>query len=76
MKRTKEWWHRLSKWERSRLVELERASSGPYGAGGWLPDDCTECDGCGQPQIGSGLCVNCLKEWQALIDKADKEAKQ
>ena len=72
MRRTKEWWHRLSKPERAQLVYLEGSSSWSYCTGGGSqPDDCPECDGCGQPQLGSGLCSNCSKELQNLIDKAD-----
>ena len=71
MRRTKKWWHCLNRWERQRLVVLERSSSGPYGGGGYLPDDCTECQGCGQPQLGSGLCIFCGKELQTLIAKAN-----
>lgn len=74
MKRTKEWWSRLNKEERRRLIELERSfGSGPYGAGGYLPDDCSECDGCGQPQMGIGLCANCCKELSTLISKGDDQ---
>ena len=73
MRRTKQWWSRLSKRERSRLVELEHLGSGPYGAGGYLPDDCTECNGCGEPQVGSGLCSQCCREHKALILKASKD---
>lgn len=71
MRRSKTWWAMLTKHERRRLVELEHSSSGPYGGGGYLPDDCTECQGCGQPQLGSGLCRYCLVEIEALICKAN-----
>lgn len=71
MRRSSEWWHRLDKYERRRLVELERSGSGPYGGGGYLPEDCTECQGCGQPQLGAGLCRHCRREIDRLIAKAN-----
>ena len=71
MRRTKEWWNRLSKGERIRLVYLEHAPSGGYGGGGYLPDDCSECGGCSQPMLGCGLCQWCSRELSELIGKAD-----
>lgn len=32
------------------------------GSGGYLPDDCSECDTCGQPMLGSGNCPACYAE--------------
>ena len=71
MKRTKEWWARLSAEERSKLVSIERSESSAYGAGGWIPDDCCECGACGTPHIGSGLCEACLSELLTLRAKAE-----
>ena len=72
MKRTKEWWAALTKEERSELIWLERKNySGSYGDGGYLPDDCSECCSCGQPQLGSGLCPVCSNRLTYLIEKAN-----
>jgi len=73
MKRTKEWWARLTKDERGYLVYLEKANNqyGGYGGGGYLPDDCSECTACGQPMLGSGLCTYCSDNLYRLIDKGN-----
>ena len=74
MRRTKEWWARLDKYERSYLVYLERrqhkGGSSPY-----YPDDCSECGGCGLPMVGGGfgLCSECGDQWEALVAKGDGE---
>lgn len=73
MSRTKEWWGRLTKEERSELYWLERNqdSGGCYGGGGYLPDDCSECGHCGNPHLGGcGLCLQCLDRLIALHKKA------
>ena len=78
MRRTKEWWARLDKWERSTLVYLERAEygGGGYGGGGYLPDDCSECSGCSQPMLGGGgLCSRCGDQLEELIAKGNGEKK-
>ena len=77
MRRTKEWWARLDKWERSTLVYLERAEygGGGYGGGGYLPDDCSECGGCSQPTLGIGLCSSCGNRLEELIAKGNGEEK-
>ena len=71
MKRTKEWWSRLTKDERSELYWLERSQ---YSGGGsaYIPDDCTECGRCGTPHLGYGLCRLCLKRLIELVEKAGK----
>jgi hypothetical protein len=77
MKRTKEWWERLTKAERSELYWLERAGSSGYGGGGYLPDDCSECGYCSQPFLGSGdLCLPCLHRLIELCDKADAKEEE
>ena len=38
-----------------------------------MPDDCSECSGCGQPMLGIGLCSSCLKELISLIEKATND---
>lgn len=74
MRRTKEWWAALEKWERVWLVHAERWQHkyGGYGVGGYLPDDCSECSICGQAQLGSGACAYCLGEMGRIISKADE----
>lgn len=71
MKRTKEWWAGLEKWERQWLVSAEYSEKrgGGYGAGGYLPDDCSECSICGEP----GACSHCLEEMERIISKADEK---
>ena len=69
MKRTKEWWQRLEKWERKRLFELEHAYSC---RSAYLPDDCCDCGGCGLPTLGYGLCKACNDTWRSLLDKANE----
>lgn len=74
MRRTKEWWRRLDKWERAELVALERADS-RVGSGGsaYLPDDCSECGHCSTPHLGYGLCPLCSSRLEQLIQKANGE---
>ena len=75
-RRTKEWWAQLDPHERRRLAELQFSRSGRYG--GYLPDDCSECSGCGNPMLGTGMCRDCYNEYAFLVAKANKamEAKQ
>ena len=76
MRRTKEWWARLNKEERSTLVYFERHQYEYYGGGGYLPDDCSECSGCGQPMVGGGgLCSSCYDNLEKLIAKGNGEEK-
>ncbi len=71
MRRTKEWWARLTPEERSELVYIERnASQASVGWDGYLPDDCGECNVCGSPTMGT-TCMRCLDRWSELIDKAN-----
>ena len=55
MKRTKEWWGRLTKEERSKLVGIEK---GPY------------CWGCFS-FMGEIICLDCQRDRQKLIAKAN-----
>lgn len=70
MKRTKEWWGRLTSDERSELVNLERADNASY-RDSRIPDDCTECGYCSTPHTGSGLCPLCNKRLCELYRKAE-----
>jgi len=72
MRRTKEWWAQLSKWERSELIYLERANTRPSKRNKYYPDDCGACPGCGNPTTISGLCMNCCEDMNSYIQKADK----
>jgi len=69
MKRTKEWWARLTKQERSELVMLERAQ-GWSERSAYIPDDCSECGYCSTPSLSSGLCPLCYDRLEYLIRKA------
>ena len=69
MKRTKQWWSRLTKGERIELMSLEQDQ---YHGGGsaYIPDDCSECGHCSTPHLGYGLCPICNNRLGELIDKA------
>lgn len=70
-KRTKEWWARLSSHERSELFMLERSGNYRRHGGGYLADNCGYCDYCGEPMVGSGLCGDCARRIDYLINKAN-----
>ena len=71
MRRTKRWWRRLTKIERSCLVYLEAHRDGGR-RGGWnLPDNCGECAACGETMLGSGWCTACSKMHTELVNKAE-----
>jgi len=76
MKRTKEWWARLTREERAELVWIEHGANHPTGLGGYLPDDCSECGACGRAMLGSGLCSYCSSRLDELLNKADAIAKE
>ena len=73
MKRTAEWWSRMSKRERSELVKLEK---GQYMGGvSWkIPCSCSICLGCdtAHSKIG-GLCPSCTNRLNQLIALADSD---
>lgn len=71
MRRTKEWWAWLDRYERAELVFLEREQHHSYRSG-YLPDDCSECGGCSSPTISGGLCTQCGNRLEQLIAKANK----
>ena len=69
MKRTREWWARLTERERSELVMLERADK--YSSrSAYIPEDCSECGYCSTPSLSSGLCPRCSNRFEYLIRKA------
>ncbi len=65
-------WSRLTKQERAEYMAIQTAPrGGRMGGGGYLPDDCSECNYCGNPMLGyPGLCGACYSRWKALKDKA------
>jgi len=74
-RRTKEWWAKLQPWERSWLVNMERISAQGHhlGGGGYLPDDCGECDGCGDTTYMGSLCPNCKAIYERILEKTQEE---
>ena len=67
--RDKAFWANLLPEERRRLMELQTSKSGSYSAGGYLPDDCSECGACGQPMLGVGMCDACYRDFDRLMAK-------
>jgi len=59
---------RLTPYERRILMDMQMHPGGHYSD--YLPDDCSECGGCGNPTLGSGWCEECHKEFDFLIRKA------
>ena len=45
-----------------------------YGGGGYLPDDCSDCDYCGQPMFGCGMCPDCDAELKNIYPKFGLDA--
>ena len=75
MRRTKAWWARLTKAERSELYWLEKADREPTGCSAYLPDGYGDCGMCSSPAPGGGLCTLCWNRLTQLLNKADgKEA--
>ncbi len=71
MRRTKEWWARLTKEEREALVWLDKANR-DYGSSSYLPEPYGFC-GCGTPTNGGGICSECSDDRERLIQKANGE---
>ena len=61
-------WSKLTKWERSKLVNLEIAQYQGGGPDPYLPDGYSECGYCSQPSSG-GLCQYCLEDLIRLAEK-------
>jgi len=70
MKRTKDWWARLTKEERSELWWLEYGDK-HSSRSSYYPDDCVECGSCGCPSLGYGLCNSCSAKLDELLNKAN-----
>lgn len=74
MRRTKEWWRRLSDDERALLIALERANAAGTGSGSaYLPEGFADCPFCSTPTHWGGLCSMCNARLDGLIQKASKE---
>jgi len=61
-------WGNLTKEERAEYMWRQMT---PYGnsRSAYLPDDCGECNCCGQPTIGYGWCESCLRRHIELDNK-------
>jgi len=70
MRRTKEWWARLTPEDRSIIVYFERHQN-EGGRSDYLPDDCSDCGVCGNPCLGIGPCQSCSNEYMKAINKAE-----
>lgn len=35
----------------------------------YLPDDCSECQYCGEPMLGSGMCGSCSREFPYIFKR-------
>lgn len=71
MKRTKDWWAKLTKEQRSTLVYLERAANKNVSYSAYLPEGYGECPGCGYPTSRS-LCSYCSNRLIELINIASQ----
>ena len=72
MKRTKEWWARLTEAERSHLVFIEKYGNKSAGGSAYLPEGIGECPACGQLS-SYGLCKYCEDSKDKYICKANRE---
>lgn len=70
MKRTKEWWGKLTPIERIQLHWLERGQHHSTRSG-YIPDDMVECGNCGTPTLGYGLCEGCSELLGNILQKAN-----
>ena len=63
-------WNNLTKDERAEYMRLQMT---PYGnvRSGYLPDDCGDCNVCGQPVFGYGWCRDCTYRYNELRDKLE-----
>ena len=74
---SKQWWRGLTKPERRELATIMMAKHcHSLGGGGYLPEDCGECNACGEPMLGTGLCDHCYAIYRRLSDKADAKLKR
>lgn len=72
MRRTREWWTRLTKGERIYLIAYEKVMAKCGGVGSrsaYYPDDCVACPMCGNPTLGY---CECDKEADRIIAKAER----
>ena len=70
MKRTHEWWARLTPGERSELWYLERAGNRDAANDAGVPEGYGGCNLCDSPTQGA-LCRTCLRRSIELVCKAE-----
>ena len=74
MRRTKNWWARLTKAERAWLIWYEKLTARHIPShSAYLPDDCVECPVCLTPNFG--YCTYCGDEYDRIIKKAERKDK-
>ena len=68
---TKKGMARLEPDERRELMFMQMSPAGRND--GYVPDDCSYCDVCGDPILGSGggLCGRCYGRWELLMNKLE-----
>ena len=64
---TKENMMKLTTEERGEIMRLQMSRS--YSRSNYLPEDCSECTGCGDTILGSGFCNYCYKRFEELTAK-------
>jgi len=65
-------WGNLTNAERAEYMRLQMSPSGYYDRSGYLPDDVGECEACGNPMLGSGMCKSCYARYKELRDKLEQ----
>ena len=64
-------WDNLTRVERAEYMRLQMSPSS-YGRSNYYPDDVNECGACGNPTIGGGWCISCLKRHSDLRQKLEE----
>ncbi len=75
MKFTKEAWSKLNEQERSWLAHYHQNCNKVNGQGWNMPEGCSYCPVCGQPQIGGMTCIKCLDNAEKLYGKMKEGTK-
>ena len=61
-------WNNLTKEDRAEYMRLQMSPA--YGEGSsYYPEDVSDCGACGQPTMGSGWCLRCLKRYNELFGR-------
>lgn len=71
MKRTKEWWGRLSKCEKKELIYLEKADKKGGYKNDSFPPNMYECPACSQPTTFYNLCIKCWAKHTVLVKRGN-----